>query len=359
MFKNLVLTALLTAAIPFFSEACTGLMLKANDGSFVHGRTLEFGMKLDTSILFIPRGYEFHGTTPLGDGLTYKAKYAATGAMAFDVPSIMDGINEKGLAVGAFYFPGFAGYSDITKENQSKALAPVEFTNWIITQFSTVEEVKQGLKEVIIAKTVDKSWGDAPAPFHFIVYDKSGKSLVIEPIEGAFKVYDNPLGVITNSPQFDWHMTNLRNFINLTPFNVSPLKIDGLTLAPFGQGSGMVGLPGDFTPPSRFVRAAIFSITAIPSETSSEAVLQAFHILNQFDIPVGVAKQKVGDVIHTDYTQLTGVRDPQSLRFYFKGYEDQTIRMVDLKQLDFNGKSLLRKKISGTQKVIDLSKDLK
>lgn len=359
MMKNLAFTALLAAAIPFFSEACTGIRLQAKDGSFVHGRTLEYGLPIETSILFIPRGYVFHGTTPQGDGIEYSAKFAAIGAMTFDTPSIMDGINEKGLAVGAFYFPGFASYSDLTKENQSKALSPIEFTNWMLTQFSTVEEVKKGLSEVVIAKTVVPSWGDKPAPMHYIVYDKTGKSLVIEPINGSLKTYDNPIGVITNSPEFDWHMTNLRNFINLTPFNVSPLTVNGLTLAPFGQGSGMVGMPGDFTPPSRFVRAAIFSITATPSKTSPEAVLQAFHILNQFDIPVGVVKEKAGKVIYSDYTMLTAVRDPENLQFYFKSYDDQTIRMVDLKQFDFNGKTLLKKRIAHSQKIIDMSKDLK
>lgn len=342
------------------AEACTGIKLVAKDNSFVHGRTLEFGVMVDTSILVIPRGYEFIGTTPEGPGLSYKAKYGALGAMAADDTLILDGINEKGLAIGVFYFPGYAEYAKITSTNKSRALSPVDFSNWIITQFATVEEVKEAVAKVSIAPTIIKEWGnDVPPPFHYIVFDKTGKSIVIEPIKGSLIVYDNPIGTMSNSPAFDWHMTNLRNFINLTPFNVSPLKVRGIELAPFGQGSGMVGLPGDFTPPSRFVRASIFSITATPSDKAEQAVGQAFHILNQFDIPVGTVRQKEKGITYSDATLVTAVRDPQSLKYYFKTYDDQTIRVVDLKKFDLNGKALLRASTASKQPIVDFTADLK
>lgn len=341
-------------------EGCTGIKLVAKDGSLVHGRTLEFGIQIQTSAVIVPRGYEFVGTTPQGPGLKYKAKYGVVGAIAFDNPAIMDGMNEKGLAIGTFYFPGFAGYATITDENQSKALSPIEFSNWIITQFETIDEVKGALTEVVIAPTISKEWGDAAPPFHYIVYDKSGKSLVIEPINGKLVTYDNPLGVLTNSPTFDWHLSNLRNYINLTPVNVKPLRLQGIELAPFGQGSGMVGLPGDYTPPSRFVRAAIFCITAIPSDDAHAGVYQAFHILNAFDIPVGISRQEEGGIIHTDYTLMTAVRDPQSLKYYFKTYDDQTIKMVNLKKFDLDVKGIKRVPTSGgNAPALDISGELK
>lgn len=340
-------------------DACTGIKLIAKDGALVHGRTLEFGVQVDTSAVVIPRGYEFVGTTPSGPGLRYKAKYAAVGAIAFDNPAIMDGMNEKGLAVGAFYFPGFAGYTSVNSTNQAKAVSPVEFTNWLVTQFATIEEVKAALSNVIIAPTVTKEWGPTPAPFHYIIFDKAGNCLVIEPMNGKLVTYDNKLGVITNSPTFDWHMTNLRNFINLTPVNAKPIDINGVKLSPFGQGSGMVGMPGDFTPPSRFVRAAIFSTTAVPSATAEEAIFQAFHILNQFDIPVGVAREKVDNVVHSDYTLVTCARDPQALKYYFKTYDDQTIRMVDLNKFDLQATSIRKVSTAGGQKAVDISATLK
>jgi choloylglycine hydrolase len=104
----------------------------------------------------------------------------------------------------------------------------------------------------------------------------------------------------------------------------------------------MVGLPGDFSPPSRFVRAAIFATTAMPSATSPEAVFQAFHILNQFDIPVGIVRDVENGVVHTDSTLATTVRDPQTMRYYFKTYDDQTIKMVDLKTYDPGAKNIQR-----------------
>jgi len=340
-------------------EACTGIKLVAKDNSLIHGRTLEFGIQVDTSVAVIPRGYSFTGTTPQGPGLKYQAKYATIGAICFDVPAIMDGMNEKGLAIGTFYFPGFAGYSTITSENQAKALSPIEFSNWIITQFASVDEVKAALPNVVIAPTVVKEWGNEAAPFHYIVYDKSGKSLVIEPINGKLVVHDNPLGVFTNSPTFDWHLTNLRNYINLTPFNVKPLKYNGLEFASFGQGSGMVGLPGDFTPPSRFIRAAIFSATATPSETGEDAVFQAFHILNQFDIPVGFIRQNSDGTIHDDFTLITCVRNPQTLKYYYKTYEDQSIKVVDLTKFNLDAKEIKKMATSGKDKAIDVTESLK
>ena len=340
-------------------HACTGIQLKTKEGSFVNGRTLEFGVFVETSVAVIPRGYEFAGNTPQGPGLSYKTKYATLGAIAYDNLSIMDGINEKGLSAGTFYFPGFAGYATITAVNQSKALSPIEFTNWALTQFATVDEIKAALKDVVIAPTIIKAWGNTPAPFHYVFYDKSGKSLVVEPIDGKLVSYDNPLGVFTNSPTFDWHMTNLRNYINLTAVNVKPLDIDGIELAPFGQGSGMVGLPGDFTPPSRFVRAAIFSIAAIPSENAQDAVKQTFHILNQFDIPVGSAREVVNGIIHSDYTLITCVKDPQTLKYYFRTFEDQSIKVVDLKKFDLNAKDVKRVNTSGKQIAVDISDTLK
>lgn len=341
------------------ADACTGITLNAKDGSFVNGRTLEFGLVVDISSVVVPRNTQFQATTSNGPGLSYKSKYAAVGAVAFDNVAIMDGMNEKGLTIGTFYFPTFAQYTPTTSENQSKSLSPVDFSNWIVTQFATVEEVKNGLKEVVIAPTVEKAWGSAPPPFHYLVSDKNGKVLVIEPIDGKLVTYDNPIGTFTNSPSFDWHLTNLRNYINLNPYNTDVIKIHGLELKAFGQGSGMFGLPGDFTPPSRFVRAAVFSSAAAPSNNAEEAVLQAFHILNNFDIPVGVAREKTKDGFASDFTQITCVRDPQSLKYYFKTYDDQSIKVVDLTKFDFDAKGIKTLKITGKESYIDVTANFK
>jgi len=356
-FKRSLLN-LVVASITLFSVAawsCTGIELKAKDGSYINGRTVEFGIPIVINGLVVPRNYDFKGTLPDGSpGLSYRAKYAAVGANAYGEPAIVDGLNEKGLATGMFYFPGYAKYADINDQNKNKALSPTQFTNWILTQFATVDEVKAALKNVVIAPTTPKGWPGLP-PFHYVVYDKTGKSIVIEPLNGELKVYDNPVGVITNSPTFDWHLTNLASYVNLSPINAPPVKVDGLTIRAFGEGSGLHGLPGDFTPPSRFVRAAFFAYTAIPSDNSQQAVFQAFHILNQFDIPVGSVRNVQQNKMYPEYTLATTVKDPQNLKYYFRTFEDQTIKSISLSNFDLNAKQIKVISTQGNQPVVDVS----
>lgn len=347
------LVFLITSAFSFTAFPCTGIQLKTKDGSFVNGRTVEFGIPLNVSGLIVPRNYAFKGTLPNGGtGLIYKSKYAAVGGNMFGEPAISDGLNEKGLSIGAFYFPGYAGYATITPENKDHALSPTEFANWIITQFATTDEVKQGIKSVVIAPTTPKGWPVLP-PLHYVVYDQSGKSIVIEPVNGQFVVYDNPIGVMTNSPTFAWHLTNLANYINLSPDNAKPVDLDGLKLTSFGQGSGLRGMPGDFTSPSRFVRAAIFSVTAIPAVNADQGVLQAFHILNQFDIPVGAVREVTQNKMYPEYTMTTTVKDPQNKRYYFRTFQDQTIRKIDMNEIDMNAAALKTVNMNGTQIIVD------
>lgn len=353
-------TILTTSIAP--AQACTGLMLVNKDGSMVAGRTVEFGTKIDASAAMVPRGYVFTGKTPAGDGLKYTAKYAAVGVYAFKDVKLMDGINEAGLVAGAFYLPTYASYTPVTTENQSKGLAPVEFPNWLLTQFATVDEVRKAIESgaAIITPTASDGWGPTAPPFHYVVYDKTGAAIVIEPIDGKLVVHENPLGTVTNSPTFDWHMTNLRNYITLNPNNVNKAKIGKVELQAFGLGNGMWGLPGDFSPTSRFVRAALFSANAIPSANAQEGITHIFHVLNNFDIPKGIGRDKSDGTISADYTQLTTARDPQSLRFYYKSYDDQTIRMIDMKKLDLDAKEIkhFRADESNTP-IVDMSANLK
>lgn len=198
-----------------------------------------------------------------------------------------------------------------------------------------------------------------PPPFHYVVYDRTGASIVIEPIGGKLIVHENPLGVVTNSPTFDWHMTNLRNYITLNPNNVPEGKIGKLELQAFGMGNGMFGLPGDFSPPSRFVRAAIFSANAIPSDNADEGIEHVFHILNNFDIPKGIGRSYDDGSLEADYTILTTAKDSLNLRYYYKTYDDQTIRMVDMKQLDLDAKDIQKFPIVSEQPIVDMSSKLK
>lgn len=349
------------AALDASALACTGIQLTTKDGSVVNGRTVEFGVQIDTSVVLVPRGHSFTGATPAGGGLKYAAKYAAVGTIAYSDVKLLDGVNEAGLAAGAFYFPTFAGYTPVTADNQSWGLSPVEFPNWILTQFASVAEVRKAVEsgDVLIAPTVSQGWGAVPPPFHYVVHDKTGASIVIEPVGGKLVVHENPLGVMTNSPTFDWHMTNLRNYISLSDSSVAEKKLGSVTLQALGQGNGLMGLPGDFSPPSRFVRAAFFSAAAIPSDDAAKGIEQVFHILNNFDIPVGVARSPDGKAGTSDYTQMTMARDLKNLRYYFKTYTDQTIRMIDMRSLDLNAKDVRRLDTASGQPIVDMTTKLK
>ena len=232
----------------------------------------------------------------------------------WDLPVILDGVNDQGLSVGLFYFPGYAKYTEVTDENKSRAIAPQEFGVWALANFATVDEVREAVKNIVVVPTPAPGLGSpqgAVAGAHFFLQDKSGKSLVVEPVDGTLKVHDAPLGVMTNAPTYDWHMTNLSNYVNLSVKDIDQTKVGGVTVPAFGAGTGLLGLPGDFTPPSRFVRAVVYSKSAVPNQTAEDAVFAAFHILNQFDIPKGsVMNSAVGEPT-AEITEWTSVADLQ------------------------------------------------
>jgi len=331
--------AALIAAFTFANlpaQACTGISLKAADGAAIRGRTLEFGFPLQSNVIVIPAGYETSGTLPDGGkGLTYKTRYAIVGADALNLPVIIDGINDQGLSIGLFYFPDYAKYTEVTAENAKRAVAPVEFGLWVLGNFASVDEVKAGLENIVIVPTPAPGLGSPKGMVpgvHFFIQDKTGKSIAVEPTGGTLRVYNAPLGVMTNAPSYGWHMTNLTNYLSLSPKDVSSAKLGPVTLNAFGSGTGLHGMPGDFTPPSRFVRASIFSQAATPNATGEDAVLSAFHILNQFDIPKGSVTNSAIGKPTPETTEWTSVADLKNLRWYFRTFADQSIHMVDLKE---------------------------
>jgi choloylglycine hydrolase len=332
MFRNLSIAALAgTIGFAPVAQACTGIQLVAKDGGVIAARTLEFGIDLHSNVLVIPAGTAMTGTRADGaTGIRYTTKYGMAGANGEGLTAILDGINDQGLYVGLFYFPGSASYPDATPENAPRAMAPWEYGVWLLGNFATVEEVKANFDKVVVVPVVLAALKQVPG-VHFVVHDRNGHAVTIEPTDRKLKLFDNPLGVMTNSPTFDWHMTNLRNYINLKPNDVGQIEIGKVKLGQFGAGSGMHGLPGDFTPPSRFVRAVAFSKTAPPSDTATQSVAQAFHILNDFDIPLGAVRESDEGTMIPEYTTWTAASDLKNLRWYFRTFADQSIRSVDLK----------------------------
>lgn len=326
----LSLTALFSAPL---SLACTGVGLTAKDNGVVVGRTLEFGAPPDSSIIVYPAGSEMQGRTPTGEGLKFTTKHGFVGANGFGVDNlILDGLNEKGLVVGLFYFPGYAVYAEPTPENQAKGMGPETVSAWILGNHATVEELIENIDSIAVLPVVLPALKEVPG-VHFKVEDASGRCIVIEPIDGKLVVSENPVRVLTNAPEFKWHLTNLNNYLNQTPDYPANRDLNGVKLSPFGMGAGMVGIPGDFTPPSRFVRMVFFSqcLKEIPDSTSAVAAI--FHLLNNFDIPIGVAHPPAGTAeADSDFTPWAGVADTKEGKYYWRTFGDQNIRHVDLKQ---------------------------
>lgn len=320
---------------------CTGIRLKTENNTIVYGRTLEFGSEVKSNIIMIPRGYSFQGTAQkASQGLTWQSKYSATGANMLHVIGLVDGVNEKGLAGGLFYFPGCAEYQKVATETESNVIAPWELITWCLTTCESVAQVKELLPTIVVAPIVFDQWNVVP-PLHAIVHDAQGNSLVIEYSKGCLVMHDNSLGVITNAPYFDWHMLNMSNYSNLTKINAEPLLLNGVKMYPFGQGSGMLGLPGDFTPPSRFVRAAFFSQAVKKGKTEYETCKTAFRILDLFNISIGLIEENKDNKISYDYTQWTAVTDLKNRRYYWHTHNNRQVQMVDLMSMDSNQKNVL------------------
>jgi len=335
---GLFLALLGISSIPRGAEACTGGALTAADGSVVVGRTLEFGQPLDSQIAIWPAGSSLSGSSTSGAPLRYRSRYGFVGATAANHSDmLLDGLNEKGLNVGMFYFPGYAQYTPAAKARSGRIMAPLQITAWLLANFATVEEVKANINSVDLTAQVLDLIGIVP-DMHIKVQDAAGRSIVIEPRGGRLVVHDNPTRVLTNAPTFDWHLTNLNNYVTLMQAYPATKTIGApgagqLTLQPFGMGGGGAGLPGDFTPPSRFVRMVYFTQGAAPAPNAQQAAFNLFHFLNNFDIPYGVTQPAKGtSESNADYTSWTTVADLQNLNYSWRTYGDPQIKTLNLRQ---------------------------
>ena len=317
--------------------ACTAFHLSSQDGARIYCRSLEFGFPLESELLIVPRTTKYKATTP-SDGMSWQVKYGYVGMNQSFLPTVVsDGMNEKGLVVGCLYLPGFAEYQAPDAKRASKSLHSADLASFLLGTCASVAEARAAIASVLVIQ--------APLPnttfilpLHFIVSDASGACIAVEYIAGRLNVHDNPVGVLTNSPSFDWHLTNLGNYVNLSAMNAPPLTLGNFQAKPFGQGSGMLGLPGDLTPPSRFVRAALFSKFAEPSNTAPDAVRLGFHLLNTFDISPGLVRAQSAAPTpmgkpELERTEWVIVHDQTNLRTYFRSFESLQIQSVELASL--------------------------
>lgn len=315
-------------------DACTGITLKSKDGTTVVARTIEWGgTYLKSQYVIVPRGYTEQSYTPDGkDGMVFTTRYGYVGFAVEQKEFIAEGINEAGLSAGLFYFPHYGEYEKYEVSKKDKSISDFQLVAWLLGKCKNLDEVREAVKEVRIINIDPRA-----STVHWRFEDPSGRQLVLEIVDREIHFYENHLGVLTNSPGFEWQMTNLNNYVNLYPGTVPPHKLGNLELSSFGAGSGFLGIPGDVTPPSRFVRAAFYQITAPEQPTAQDAILQCFQILNNFDIPIGIefAKGEI-PVDIPSATQWTSATDNKNLIIYFRTMYDCTIRSINLHSIDFS-----------------------
>ena len=302
------------------ANSCTGITLTSQDGANIVARTVEWSSNESPSdYLIVPRGYEKQSVLPDGkrDGMKYTAFYGYVGLASEDY--VIEGLNEVGLSAGLFYFPKYGSYPKYNPSQKDVTISDTEFVAWILGNFETVEDVIAALSTVNVVAT------DARAEnLHWRVADKFGRQIVIEYINGL------------HAPGYPWHITNLNNYINLHAGTTEAHKFGDITLEPIEHGSGLLGLPGDFTPPSRFVRVAFYQTSAPTLSTADQAVTQAFTILEAMTIPIGVQfadKTKIPNI--PTATQWTSVTDMTNNKLYYTTMYNPIIRKFDLNNIDF------------------------
>ncbi|GIU27823.1 choloylglycine hydrolase family protein [Shewanella schlegeliana] len=347
--KKSLLALVFASVFSYNASACTGITLSTSANDQIQARTIEWGHSdLNSKLVISPRNHQYTSTMPdQQQGLTWTSQYGFAGISVSDDRFIAEGINEKGLTAGLFYFRNYGSLAKYDPKQTANNITDMDFVRWMLTQFETVAEVEAALDKIKIVTVYFDQHGNPSPTAHWRVSDKQGNSIVIEIMDhGKIHIHKNTAKVLTNSPDYNWQVTNLNNYINLHPGISPPQKINGVEAQSFGVGSNFVGLPGDISPPSRFVRAAFYVNTAPTLNSAEQAVSQAFHILNNFDIPIG---SEFNDKSHIpelpSATQWTSVIDQSHGLLFYKTMHDSTIKRVDLKQLDFNAKQEHKQKL--------------
>ncbi|KAL9986703.1 hypothetical protein ACROYT_G000885 [Oculina patagonica] len=348
------------------TKACTEIRVTAEDNSVVVGRSMEFMIDLMSNVIVEPKGHSHTALLPEKCGqdtlaMTWQNKHSIGYLDAWNFPVGSDGQNEAGLSLGALLFPGFAKYQDVPVQKCGSSVSSLEFPVWILGNFATVQEVREALKKdsfpLVWEGKLKKGDLEATFELHYSITDKSGDGIIIEFTDQGRKVFDNTIGIMTNSPPYDFHMLNLRNYVQLSKFAHDSLVLGKDQFNATGQGSGLLGLPGDLTPPSRLVRAAAMVHFSDPVKTAEQAVNLAFHIMNTVDIPRGVAASHDHEGM-ADYTSWIVVKDLTNKALHFRSYEDLTIRVIHLDKVK-PGKMLKFKVGTPIGGFVDVTDELK
>lgn len=319
---------------------CTAITYKTKDHYF--GRTLDLEYTYEENVTITPRNYEFHFRTKQ----SIKSHYAIIGmaTVAENYPLYYEATNECGLAMAGLNFPGNAQYFPVIEGRDN--IAPFEFIPWILSQCKNLAEARTLLEKINLC-SIDFSDKLPLSPLHWILADREGATIV-ESVKGGLKIYENPIGVLTNNPSFEYHMTHLSDYMNLTP-RTPENRFGAPALTTYSRGMGGIGLPGDLSSASRFVRAAFVKLNSVSGESENESISQFFHIL-------GAVEQQRGCVRLPDesyeITAYASCINTDKGIYYYTTYENNCISAVDMHRCDLEGKELYRYPLIKEQQVV-------
>lgn len=318
---------------------CTAISYKTSCHYF--GRNLDLEYRYSETVTITPRNFPFSFRM----ATTIDHHYAIIGmASVIDgYPLYYEATNEHGLSVAGLNFPGNAKYLDLKKGYLN--IAPFEFIPWILAQYKTVSQARNHLSQINL---VNVAFSDElpPSPLHWMICD-SNESIVVEPTDDGIKVYENPVGVLTNNPPFDFQLYNLNNYLNLTHDEPKNRFANGLALEPYSRGMGAIGLPGDLSSASRFIRAAFTKCNSISDTTENSSVSQFFHILDAVTQQNGCVKVS-GGFVKTIYSCCCNT---DKCIYYYTTYDNRQITAVSLFQTDLNANALTNFSLIETQQI--------
>ncbi|QIB35558.1 linear amide C-N hydrolase [Ancylobacter pratisalsi] len=336
---------------------CTSLVYSDAAGKAYFGRTLELTIDLPYQIVYLPAGFPTRSQIAGHPAVEYKAKRAMLSVtMPCRVPTadspigiedlkVLEGINDQGLTFSLLSYPTAGGGHHSVAMTQS-VLSASDLGTWVLGQFSTVAEVKAALAEQPILLTPLAILGGVESPFHYVMHDATGASAVIEFNRGEMSVHDNPVGVMTNGPDFRWHLTNLSNYTFLSNVDQSSASFGSLKVAQPDSGIATAGLPASNTSVGRFVRAAFYAQFAEKAATPDLAVRAVAHIMNNFDRPRGITidypelsgghlevagleNDKTTEYA-TEFTTWTSLADLDRRLFFVRDYQSLNFSCIDL-----------------------------
>lgn len=310
---------------------CTAITYHTKDHYF--GRNLDLEYSYEEQVVITPRNYVFE----FRSAGTLRSHYAMIG-MAYvqeGYPLYYEATNEKGLSMAGLNFPENAYYGEILPEKDN--VASFEFIPWILGQCATLAEVKC-LLEYIQVVDIAFSKELPPSPLHWIIADKEA-AVTVEAVREGLKVYENPIGVLTNNPTFDYHMMNLNNYMGLSNQPVVNRFAKNADLKEYSRGMGAIGLPGDLSSASRFVRMAFHKLNSVVETTEEEeSVTQFFHLLDSVAMTKGALQMPSGLYEVTVYSCCCNV---DRGIYYYTMYENRQIFAVDMWKEDLEGKEVV------------------